>query len=131
GLDEEIERALGLVEIARHPDVAVHEMDARRGETRDVQLAAAPTQVVERDDLPHARRLTQAKRQRGAYATGAAGDQYAHVRRSRGELSVRSDHLSRARSNPRRATTRTAPGARRVRLAHRVRCRTLHRPRGA
>ena len=50
-LDERVEVA-GLLEVGGLTDVAVHELDARLAQARDVELRSAAMEVVERDERP-------------------------------------------------------------------------------
>ena len=61
--------------------VAVHELDAGLAQPRQVELRAAPVEVVERDDLPVGMALGEREGEVRADEAGSAGDDQAHERR--------------------------------------------------
>ena len=50
-LDDRVE-LLHAEDVVEHADIAVHEGDAVLAQAREVQLGAAPAQVVQRDERP-------------------------------------------------------------------------------
>jgi hypothetical protein len=51
GLDQHVEGAFQCLQVARVAHVSMHEAHAQRTKLRHVQLGAAATQVVKRDNL--------------------------------------------------------------------------------
>ena len=68
----------GRREVGRLAHVAVDELDPGLAQPRQVELGAAPHQVVERDDLPVGMALGERDAEVAADEAGAAGDQDAH-----------------------------------------------------